>query len=360
MKRVLSIISVAGLVLGLSILPVRPAAASGQGPSDQHYVYHCDGYNYDFGTGRYTLPDDCHANPGLQPGTHQWLTDQAVTILRGDGKTASADFLESPIDRGPRLGQTHLSALKDGIVAADTKLFGCTEFGRAYQWPLGDHELNPYRHFGSWSYTVYEPLAGWRGWLYAATGARRTTPCQGRVAPSVRTNSARMADEFFARAKRDWQRFGDTGQAMFNLGIALHLLQDATVPSHAHPELDVTRLRVQNYHGERIAGQDVYPAWAEAKKTENAITAGGTYAPPTWMNGIKIVDTPGGWVYWQAAAGYPYFPYAAGYSATPSTHSKCDVTDFPEHCRTESETLLKNAQRVSAGFVQKYLSVVRP
>ena len=42
-----------------------------------------------------------------------------------------------------------------------------------------------------------------------------------------------MAEEFYGRAKSSWmeQRYID---ALYNLGIAIHLVQDMTVPTHVH------------------------------------------------------------------------------------------------------------------------------
>ncbi len=335
------------LPLIIAVPGLSQATANAAPVSGQHYIYTCPGYAYDPISKQYLLPHDCIADPNAQPATHQWLTEQVPTILRGDGRRWQAQFLESTVSTGRFAGKTHVSVLREGSVAADTQFAGCTQAGRLAGWPIGDHMLNPHRHFGVWSYYNYR-AAGWQGYSYAATNGRQSGSCA--TVPRIRTNSAKMADEFFSRALRSWSQH-DSGEAMFNLGVALHMVQDVSVPSHSHPEVRVDSLMAQNPLGTSVRGQDVYPAWANVVKENYRIGSGGRYQLSTNVNGATPYHTAGGFVYAMAATTYPYFPYNSLTSATPASSYRCDVTNFPEDCLSDSVELLKEAQRYSAGLV---------
>lgn len=342
---VAGLIALTALAAG-ALLPSGSEPAQAQGVTASHYLYTCDGYAYDATAHRYTLPTDCHADPNIHPATHSWLTNQIPLILRGDGRTRQATLLNATVTVGSRgRGRTHLDSLRDGVIAADYHFQGCNPIGRSAGWAVGDHELNPYRNFGYWSYWQYDWLWGYRGAGFATFAPRRTGACG--IAPSVRTNAARMADEFSARAERAW-RAHQPGEAMFNLGIALHLVEDVSVPSHAHPETLVS------WFGK----QDVFPAWANVHKSEHAIGSGGRYRAAGRINGVSVGDSPGGFVYAMAAESFPYFPYQALTATAPAGLLKCDVTTDPEHCPTESSRLLEQAQSYSTGYVGFFLDRV--
>lgn len=321
--------------------------------SQAFYVYYCPGYHSN------NEPTDCHANPYASPGAHSWLPRRAVPILASDGYSRAAGLLRSPLD-----GKTYLDWIVEGAVAADrgrdgqwqSGLNGCTAYGRSIGWPLGDHELNPYRHFGAWSY-FDSPILGWAGFGYANSAGRTIGACSS--APRVRTNGALMVDEFFTRAKTAWQA-GRRRDAMFNLGIALHPVHDAAVPSHAHPEVDVHWLRVRDPNGNVVPGRDAFPAWVNEHLSDPRLGAssGGLYDPPSSANGVTVADTPGGWAYWMAALSYPYFPWDSSWSAIPRESIRCDVTDFPEACPNASIRIVQRAQRVSAGFIRYFFASV--
>jgi phospholipase C len=166
-----------------------------------------------------------------------------------------------------------------------------------------------------------------------------------------------MTDEFFSRAQAAWAS-GRRKDAMFNLGIALHTVQDAVVPSHTHPEVLSSRLKVRDPSGNVVPGRDAFPAWAEARKGSYPVGSGGLYALPPSVNGVRIANSPGGWTYWMAAASYPYFPWSARWSAIVRSAVRCDASDFPENCRNASIRLLYRAQRVGAGFIRYFLAAV--
>jgi hypothetical protein len=320
------------LILGIT-------AGSGSTPTaSAHYIYYCPGYVWD------NVPANCHADPFAQPSTHQWAAGQATNILAADGWSRYANLLRSKILIGRSgVGRTHLSLLIEGIIRADTDLNGCKQYGRDIGWPLGDHMTNPYRAFGVWSYNVYENATehpGWQGYNYVVSNGRRTGECAS--APRVRSTSAAMADEFFARAKQAWHDH-QPGDAMYNLGIAVHVVQDATVPSHVHPESNIFR-----------TGHDAFPAWASEMHIWYPVNSGGLYTLPQSSNGVTVAKSPGGWVYWMASLSYPYFPYISRLSALPKQNYGCDATERPEECLAESTYLLGLTQRASAGFIRYF------
>lgn len=337
-----SLLAVAmGLFLSLGLVCPQPSSA--------HFIYACPGYAYNPSNGAHRLPElsGCNTNPYTNPAVHQWATEQAKSILSSDGYTRYATLLQSPIQiGGTGVGRRHISLLIDGVIAADTLLGGCKSYGASVGWPIGDHMLNPYRHFGVWSYYRYPTRPGWYGWAY---------PDRDRLCPDtprVRTNSAKMADEFFSRAQREWRAFRP-GDAMFNLGIALHVVQDATVPSHVHPEF-----KTKDHFPLKGLPIDSFPAWATANWPRHAVNSGGWYSMPSYVNIVKIEPTPGGWVYWMAARAYPYFYWDLRTTAVLPSMMGCNVTRSPETCPAEAGQLLKMTQRASAGFLRFFFGSV--
>lgn len=333
-----------GALLGLWVGAMVLASSA-----QAHFIYFCPGYSYNAKTKVHTLPSSqgCNTNPHTNPGVHQWATQQAKLILFYDGYIRYSTLLQSPIKiGGTGVGRRHVDLLVDGVIAADTLLNGCTSYGAKVRWPIGDHMLNPFRHFGLRSYYLYPNAAGWRGWGYPRSGA-----CAG--APRVRSNSARMADEFFARAQREWRLY-HPGDAMFNLGVALHMVQDATVPSHVHPELRTTD------HFPRAPGVrlDSYPAWANVNKARNGVHSGGIYSIPSSNNGVKIARSAGGWVYWMASIAHPHFYWDSATSAVSRARLGCNVTNSPEACLSKAQSLLRVTQRGSAGFIRFFFGSV--
>jgi len=324
----------------LSALAAAPRASG-------YYIYKCPGYA---GGNPATPPQDCRADPNLNPGTHQWIARQVPTILQNDGHGQMANLLRSPLG-----SSTYVERIVAGEILADTGLNGCTAYGRAIGWPIGDHMLNPYRGFGVWSYSGGLPMLGWQGYLYSQTSGRSVGSCAG--APRVRTSSAPMADEFFRRAQGAWRQ-GNRDGAMVNLGIAVHAMQDASVPSHSHPEVLVDKLRVHAPGVGIVQGRDAFPAWVEVNKERMRVSSGGLYSPPPSLNGVTISNTPGGWVYWMAAASYPYFPWDSHWSAIPQSQARCDVTNFPEACPNAGSRIFRRAQAASAGFVKMFFNSV--
>jgi hypothetical protein len=337
------------LIALVALAALLPLASAGVRTAEAHYIYTCPNYRFDPVTGSHTLPSvaGCDTDPHRNHGVHQWAAERARLILFYDGYLRYSTLLQSPIRIGSAgLGRRHVDLLIDGIIAADTQLNGCTNYGASVGWPIGDHMLNPHRHFGLRSYYLYPSRSGWHGWDYP-----RTESCAS--APQVRSNSARMADEFFSRAQREWRAF-QPGNAMYNLGVALHMVQDATVPSHVHPE-ERTR---DHFPPLANVPLDSYPAWAAANRTRHAVSFGGWYFMPPSRRGVTIAPTAGGWVYWMAAESYPYSYWKAGISAVSQSAMGCNVSRSPEACPAEAQMLLRMTQRASAGFIRFFFQSV--
>jgi len=151
--------------------------------------------------------------------THQFIFEQARTILRNDGYVSYAEFLDS-IE--PSSGLTYLQIMikgsddNDGLIAAREH----------YMDPLDHTGL----HFFPWG---PEKSAG--------------TLCQER----------------FNEAVSQWQS-GNFYNAFYNLGWAAHLVQDVCVPHHAW----TTYL---DWHSE-------YEDWVNNNKDLYAVNSGGIYS----------------------------------------------------------------------------------
>lgn len=124
---------------------------------------------------------------GSEGSTHQFLMDQAVAILEGDGHVEIARWLRGAF----------LEEMRRGTIRADRTLVDSRE-----------HYHDPWTHTG---------LAGFR-------------------------SAGELATEQFDLAVARWFA-GDRVGAGFHLGWAAHMVQDLTVPHHA-------RLTPLNYHAE--------------------------------------------------------------------------------------------------------------
>lgn len=162
--------------------------------------------------------------------THAFLLQQAVTILRNDGHVAEADFLSSADPAAPYArnadgtATTHresfLWRLQLGSVDADG-------VNKATQMP--DHFFNWWTHSGKG--TISGPSA------------------------------ATWAEEQFSEAVSAW-RHGDRSSAMYHLGAAAHLVDDACAPPHASPY---------------VPNHRAYEEWIVPRQGEHAVTSGGIY-----------------------------------------------------------------------------------
>jgi len=156
--------------------------------------------------------------------THQFIFEQAKTILQNDGYVSYAEFLDSV---EPSSGLTYLKIMikgsdeNDGLIAAR------------------EHYMDPMDHKGLLLLGSYQKSAG--------------TLCQER----------------FIEAVAQWQS-GNYYNAMYNLGWAVHLVQDVCVPHHAW----TTYL---DWHSG-------YEDWVQNNGYLYAVSSGGTYSFPSFTD----------------------------------------------------------------------------
>ena len=155
------------------------------------------------GAGAWTVGEPAATDPRMVAGngivvaldTHAFFLQQAAVILRGDGRTLLADFLASPdptapVHPGTRVHEPYLWRLQLGARDAD----------RALKQPeMPDHFFNWWTHSG-------------KGLI---TG----------------TSAATWAEQQFGKATRAWVA-GNRAEAMYRLGAAAHLVDDACTPPH--------------------------------------------------------------------------------------------------------------------------------
>jgi len=156
--------------------------------------------------------------------THQFIFEQARTILRNDGYVSYEEFLDSV---EPFSGLTYLAIMIKGSDENDALI------------AAREHYLDPMDHKGLLLLGSYQKSAG--------------TLCQER----------------FNEAVAQWQN-GNYYNAMYNLGWAAHLVQDVCVPHHAWTTYS-------NWHSE-------YEDWVKNNGYLYAVSSGGTYSLPSFMD----------------------------------------------------------------------------
>jgi len=183
------------------------------------------------------------------------------------------------------------------------------------------HYLDPYANVG---------VGGWIG-----------------IGGGIITNAALFCDTCFNRARQLWQ--SDQASSMRVFGVALHLVQDLTVPHHARNQPSFN-------HTE-------YERWLDEQLENTGIPDDNTNIPsniPTYIptrNGIYDPNRyPLQWVYSNARSAYGYFGYCDGINRD---------TWNPLTWFTQNEDLIRvrNAMiplaiRTSAGFIDCFLSKI--
>lgn len=226
---------------------------------------------------------------------HQWCFERARTVLASDNRAGLA------------LIDQYAGQISQGLVDADWA--AGTVPGTDIAVAPVMHHLNPYTGQG---------LGGWIS-----------------VAGGIVTNAALFCESCFAIARDRWPE--NRALAMRVFGVALHLVQDLTVPHHA-------RCQVWYHHAE-------YERWLHGQivMTPDLPVRNGNYHPGRH---------PGRWVYANAMVAYGYFGYCDGLEPDPG---------YPQTWgfRRDDFALVRNALvplaiKSSAGFtdywVQRLLS----
>lgn len=178
-------------------------------------------------------PDDPRmvAGDGIVVGmdTHAFLVQQGARILRNDGRTAIADFLDSADPAAPWRHDRAVHRLDRRESYLWRVQRGARDADRSLKPQLPDHFFNWWTHSG-----------------------------KGLIAgPSAAT----YAEQQYAAAVRDW-RAGNRDGAMYHLGAATHLVDDACTPPHE-------TLFVPNHRA--------YEEWVLARQTTWAVARDGVY-----------------------------------------------------------------------------------
>ncbi|MBE3587058.1 MAG: zinc dependent phospholipase C family protein [Thermoanaerobacteraceae bacterium] len=191
--------------------------------------------------------------------------------------------------------------------ASDTHVF-CNEQGRLILFNDGHRECA--RFLSQFAICLN------RGVTWADRGLRSTThhfdPLRGRGVWAW-ANAIQKCRQYFERALLLWQR-GRRGKAMFMLGAAVHLVQDACVPHHACCKL--------------FDGHLEYEKWAKKRKHYYRVRSGGLY---------NLGATPEEWVRANALVAREYY------------HLVC-ASSNEEGYHQATEILLPRAQCSTAGF----------
>lgn len=219
------------------------------------------------------------------------------SFYRGDSMKLSLAVLAKPLSSFPRqiLGassthvfcnrQARLILLNDGYkqVAQLFNRYG-NQLDKGVVW--ADRFLRSTTHH-------YDPSTGRGVWLL----------------PSA----AQKCRVYFQKAFAFWRK-GKYARAMFFLGAAAHLVQDACVPHHACCRM--------------FDGHLEYEKWAKENKHHYGVNAGGLY---------NRADSPEGWVAVNARVAREYYRYVKSPGSEEDYHAATAV-------------LLALAQRSTAGF----------
>ncbi len=210
--------------------------------------------------------------------THQFILSQVPIILRNDGYPQLAELI----------GGQNLVQMKLGTMRADQTL-----------WDSREHYMDPVAHGG---------FMGFK-------------------------SAGQLAQERFSEALNHWNS-GNRDNAFFELGWAVHLVQDLTVPHHA-------ALTALDYHSE-------YEQWVLDNQEAYAVESGGIYNFSSYLPGhFEDESDPFDWVDYNAHFSIDLFQYVNGENGVGDN----------DYGYAAGE-LLPRAQRTSAGFMLMFLSSV--
>lgn len=258
-----------------------------------------------------TTPTDAMARSNdvdLAVDTHQWLGQQAMTILANDGRTSIAAFLAAPDPTAPPANDPITGAPTGTTETYGWRLLqGARDADGVLHGQLPDHFHNWWTHQGRW-------------WIVGGSAA----------------DGAELA---FTHATDAWSA-GDRADAVYWLGAALHLVDDACVPQHEFYGLNV-------YHHQ-------YERWVQIHQDDLAVTSGGIYADqfrvggghggPAWSSAH-----PRGWV--------DECAHRAADNLLAATHPN-PPQPSTSGSQWRSAPHVADTQRLSAGFVAFFFDQV--
>lgn len=236
-------------------------------------------------------------------GTHQTMADLVSVTFTNDGKQQYSDFLQQ---NAPDKGRPYLDLLKQGVRDADLRVNGiyavdkkcrditkssCPESEKVAndipEWIVGDHcfhskTLKGYHSLPGPINRVYIDWGGWtedakiRETLIAVLPGKTFEEKKNALINIMKeANAAKLAEFFYSRALAEW-RNNHPGDAFYNLGIALHVVQDLTVPHHS-------KLIINGGNYEQYV-QEIY-----LKSVKGASKIPGLYLRKSPMDWIKTI-----------------------------------------------------------------------
>jgi hypothetical protein len=247
-------------------------------------------------------------NVDLSVDTHQWFAQQAMTILANDARSNIAAFLATPDLTAPGANDPTSGAPTGTTETYGWRLLqGARDADGVLHAQLPDHFHNWWTHQGKW-------------WIVGGSAA----------------DGAELA---FAHATDAWAA-DDRSNAVYWLGAALHLVDDACVPQHEFFGLNV-------YHHQ-------YERWVQIHQDALAVDSGGIYADqfrvgtghggPAWSSAH-----PRGWV--DECAHRAAGELVAATNSNPPEPS----TTGPQW---QTAPHIADTQRLSAGFVAFFFDTV--
>ncbi len=229
--------------------------------------------------------------------THTFITQQAWAIFQKDNQA-----LLIPFQKYQAYVPQFYDKLVKGVLEADTK--STTVASAQYTFK-----------FGGKSYTVYMP-----------TSEHYYNPENGLGAFYFFRSAKQKAEEYYNLALENWRnkKYEDS---VYNLGRAMHMVQDVTLPQHT-------------YNGvEALLNQEGYANWLDRHFNEYKVESGATYN----------VTNIGNLVHSNAATSHPLLKYVDGLN--PWWIFPIFTKDnYPK----ATTTLLPLAQKTGAALIYKY------
>jgi hypothetical protein len=185
--------------------------------------------------------------------THAFLIHRAAVILRQDGHSAIAAFLQSPDPNAARLAARGPGPPRRTPTYLWRMQLGARDADRSLKPQMPDHFFNWWTHSG-----------------------------KGLIAGA---SAATWAEEQYADAVAAWKA-GDRSRAMYRLGAAVHLVDDACAPPHQF----VLAPNHRAYEEWALHDQDVMAVGSGGIYREDFRVSGG-HGGPEWSS-----DHTRGWV----------------------------------------------------------------
>jgi phospholipase C len=267
------------------------------------------------GAGAWSVDEPPPSDPRMVAGngivvavdTHAFLIERGAEILRADGRSAEADFLAAADPTAPyrrtadgrrtQTRESYLWRVELGARDADRVL---------KRKDMPDHFFNWWTHSG-----------------------------KGLVAG---TSSATWAEQQFAQAVHLW-RTGHRSGAMYRLGAATHLVDDACTPPHASPY---------------VPGHRAYEEWVVAHQTTYAVHRGGIY-----RTDFRVRTGHGG-DEWSSAHTRGWIDECAHRAAELIVNTAQPPPDDPADATSYENTMthFEDAQRFTAGYLAFFFETV--